>query len=117
VAGGLLVGAGFVISGYCPGTSVVAAASGKLDGLLTVAGVVLGMIGYAEIQPALAAFHESGKLGGVFLYKLVHLPPIALAAVIAVAAIGCFIGAGKIERRVNAARLARTAPPASTRKP
>lgn len=117
VAGGLLVGAGFVISGYCPGTSVVAAASGKLDGLLTVAGVVIGMIGYAEIQPALAAFHESGKLGGVFLYKLVHLPPLALAAVIAVAAIGCFIGAGKIERRVNAARLARTAPPASTRKP
>ncbi len=117
VAGGLLVGAGFVISGYCPGTSVVAAASGKLDGLLTVAGVVLGMIGYAEIQPALAAFHESGKLGGVFLYQLVHLPPLALAAVIAVAAIGCFIGAGKIERRVNAARLASTSPSASTLQP
>ena len=49
IAGGLLVGAGFVISGYCPGTSVVAAASGKLDGLLTVVGVVIGAVAYAEV--------------------------------------------------------------------
>ena len=104
LAGGLLVGAGFVISGYCPGTSVVAAASGKLDGLLTVVGVVIGMVAYAEVQPAVAAFHESGKLGGVFLYQLLHLPPLALAAIIAVAAVGCFIGAGTIERLVGAAR-------------
>ncbi len=109
IAGGLLVGAGFVISGYCPGTSVVAAASGKLDGLLTVAGVVIGAVAYAELQPAVAAFHDSGKLGGVFLYQLLHLPPLALAAIIAVAAVGCFIGAGKVERLVAAARLARTA--------
>ena len=114
VAGGLLVGAGFVTSGYCPGTSVVAAASGKLDGLLTVAGVVIGAVAYAEAQPALAAFHDSGKLGGVFLYQLLNLPPLGLAAIIAVAAVGCFIGAGKIERLVHAARLARAAPAAST---
>jgi uncharacterized membrane protein YedE/YeeE len=101
IVGGLLVGAGFVTSGYCPGTSVVAAASGKLDGLLTVAGVVVGMVGYAELQPGIASFHESGKLGGVFLYRLLHLPPLALAALIAVAAVACFIGAGAIERLVN----------------
>lgn len=104
LVGGLLVGAGFVTSGYCPGTSVVAAASGKLDGLLTVAGVVVGMVAYAEVQPAVAAFHDSGKLGGVFLYQLLHLPPLALAALIAVAAVACFIGAGAIERLVNARR-------------
>ena len=114
IAGGLLVGAGFVISGYCPGTSVVAAASGKLDGLLTVAGVVFGAVVYAEVQPAVSAFHDSGKLGGVFLYQLLHLPPLALSAIIAVAAVGCFIGAGKIERLVNASRMARTASSAST---
>jgi uncharacterized membrane protein YedE/YeeE len=98
VVGGLLVGAGFVISGYCPGTSVVAAASGKLDGLLTVVGVVIGSVAYAEIQPAVAAFHDSGKLGGVFLYQLLHLPPLATAALVAVMAVACFAGAGTIER-------------------
>lgn len=104
MVGGLLIGAGFVVSGYCPGTSVVAAASGKLDGLLTVAGVVIGMVAYAEVQPAIAGFHDSGKLGGVFLYRLLHLPPLALAVLIAVAAAGCFAGAGAIERFVNARR-------------
>jgi uncharacterized membrane protein YedE/YeeE len=104
VAGGLLVGAGFVVSGYCPGTSVVAAASGKLDGLLTVAGVVIGGVAYAELQPAVAAFHDSGKLGGVFLYQLLHLSPLATAALVAVMAVACFVGAGAIERRFNPQR-------------
>jgi len=110
VAGGLLVGAGFVVSGYCPGTSVVAAASGKLDGLLTVVGVVLGGVAYAEVQPALAAFHDSGKLGGVFLYRLLHLPPLALSVLIVGVAVACFIGAGAIERRVNLKRDAAAGP-------
>lgn len=110
LVGGLLVGAGFVVSGYCPGTSVVAAASGKLDGLLTVTGVVIGMVAYAEVQPAMAAFHDSGKLGGVFLYRLLHLPPLALSALIAVAAVGCFVGAGAIERLVNARRAPAAGP-------
>jgi uncharacterized membrane protein YedE/YeeE len=112
VAGGLLVGAGFVISGYCPGTSVVAAASGKLDGLLTVVGVVIGAVAYAELQPAVAGFHDSGKLGGVFLYQLLHLPPLAVAALVAVMAAASFKGAGAIERLVHA-RRARAAGPQS----
>jgi uncharacterized membrane protein YedE/YeeE len=44
VAGGFLLGVGFIVSGYCPGTSVVATASGNLDGLVTVVGVVTGTL-------------------------------------------------------------------------
>lgn len=109
VAGGLLVGAGFVISGYCPGTSVVAAASGKLDGAVTVLGVVIGGLLYAEVQPSLGAFHDSGKLGGVFLYQLLHLPPLALAVLVAVMAYFSFKGATLIERAVARAQAARAA--------
>lgn len=111
IVGGLLVGAGFVISGYCPGTSVVAAASGKLDGAVTILGVVLGTVAYAELQPALGGFHESGKLGAVFLYDLLHLPPLALALAVAVVAVLTFKGAGLIEQAVARARAARGLPP------
>lgn len=111
IVGGLLVGAGFVISGYCPGTSVVAAASGKLDGAVTILGVVLGTVAYAELQPALGGFHESGKLGTVFLYDLLHLPPLALALAVAVVAVLTFKGAGLIEQAVARARAARGLPP------
>jgi len=110
VAGGLLVGAGFVTSGYCPGTSVVAAASGKLDGLLTVAGVVVGGVAYAEVQPAMAAFHDSGKLGGLFLYQLLHVAPLTLSLVIVAVAAACFKGAGVIERLVNSKRAGAASP-------
>ena len=104
LVGGLLVGAGFVTSGYCPGTGVVAAASGKLDGMITIAGVLVGTLAYAELQPALGAFHESGYRGSVFLYRLLGLPPLVLAVLVAVAAVFSYRGAGAIERMVAAAR-------------
>lgn len=101
VVGGLLLGVGFVISGYCPGTSFVATASGKLDGLLTVAGVVVGGVAYAELQPRLGGFHDSGKLGSIFLYEWLGVPHAVLAAIVALVAIGGFAGAERIERIVN----------------
>jgi uncharacterized membrane protein YedE/YeeE len=107
IVGGLLVGAGFVVSGYCPGTSVVAAASGKVDGAVTVLGTILGALVYAELQPALGAFHESGKLGSVFLYRLLGVPPLALALVVAAVAVLTFKGAAKIEAAVARARAAK----------
>src|SRR3954465_13343681 len=35
IGGGLVFGVGFVLSGLCPGTACVAAASGRIDGLVT----------------------------------------------------------------------------------
>ena len=39
IVGGLLLGVGFVVGGYCPGTSLVALATGKVDALVFVAGI------------------------------------------------------------------------------
>ncbi len=36
IVGGLLLGVGFIVGGYCPGTSMVAVATGKLDALVFV---------------------------------------------------------------------------------
>ncbi len=38
VVGGLILGVGFVIGGYCPGTSVVSFSTGRLDGLVYILG-------------------------------------------------------------------------------
>lgn len=51
LVGGLVLGVGFIISGYCPGTSLVASASGKIDGMMTFAGVILGSVLYGELYP------------------------------------------------------------------
>ena len=103
ILGGLALGAGFVVSGYCPGTSYVAAASGKVDGMVTVLGVVAGQLAYAGLEHRgwLARFHASGAHGRLFLYDLLHLPARAGAPMVGLAvtamALGCFIGAEKLE--------------------
>lgn len=100
LVGGFLLGVGFIVSGYCPGTSIVAAASGKLDGLATVVGVVVGTVAYGELQtiPAVARFHASGALGHVYLYELLHVPPAVVALGVVAMAIACFLGAERLER-------------------
>jgi rhodanese-related sulfurtransferase len=107
--GGLVLGAGFIISGYCPGTSIVATASGNADGLFTVGGVVAGTFVYSELLqvPAFHQFHDSGERGSWFLYDLLRVPPQALAAGVAVAAILAFIGAEKVESMLGGQRTIR----------
>ncbi len=101
IVGGLLLGVGFIVSGYCPGTSLVAAASAKLDGVVTVLGVVLGGLLYAELAPHLGGFHDSGKMGAYFLYDLFGTRAAVVAAVVTIVAVAAFLGAEKVEALVN----------------
>lgn len=98
LVGGLLLGAGFIISGYCPGTSLVAAASGHLDGVMTIVGVAIGSLLFGELYPWLQGFYLSGDIGHQFLFDLVGLPPALLALAIAGMAVACFAGAEILER-------------------
>jgi hypothetical protein len=108
IAGGLLIGVGIILSGYCPGTSLVGIASGKLDALLAYGGVILGQVLWAELEfrGPVARFHGSGALGHVYLYDLLGVPPAALAAAIVLVAIGAFLLGEKIERLVTRAPAA-----------
>jgi hypothetical protein len=53
-AGGLLLGIGFAVAGYCPGTGLTAAATGRIDALVFVIGGLAGagayMASYAWVK-------------------------------------------------------------------
>jgi len=43
IAGGVIMGAGFIIGGYCPGTSFCGASIGKIDALVFIIGLFIGV--------------------------------------------------------------------------
>ncbi|MFH1719889.1 MAG: DUF6691 family protein [Planctomycetota bacterium] len=51
--GGALVGIGLGLSGYCPGTGLAALASGRIDALFTVMGMLFGAHVYVLIYPSI----------------------------------------------------------------
>ena len=56
IVGGLIMGLGFVIGGFCPGTSVCAAAIGKIDAMIFILGSFIGVLIFAEGYPIFENF-------------------------------------------------------------
>ena len=103
VVGGLLLGVGFVVGGYCPGTSVAAVATGKIDGLVYVLGIVAGTLTFAGLFPVLRGLYLAGSAGPK---TLPAAPPSSVrrwsCLRVVLMALGGFYGAGLIETRFGA---------------
>ena len=67
LVGGALFGAGFIVGGYCPGTSIAAAAVGRRDAWLFALGMLAGVWAYAEFTPGIDAWIKAGQVGEVTL--------------------------------------------------
>ena len=102
VIGGFTLGVGFIMSGLCPGTSVVSAASGRIDGLVTFGGIFVGSFLFALLidwVPGLEWLYKTaGSMGDSTLPQLLGTssPVVVLAIVIMAGA--AFIGAEKVEK-------------------
>ena len=105
IVGGLLIGAGIVFSGYCPGTSFVGMASGKLDAVVAYGGVILGQLVAAELDrlAPFARFFASGAKGHLYLYEALGVPAAVLALAVALVAIGSFLFGEWVERKLAGA--------------
>ena len=102
VVGGLILGAGFVIGGYCPGTSVAATATGRVDGLLYVLGIFAGMFAFAELYPLVKEFYLSGAGAAMTIPGTFGLPYGVVVFVVVLMAVGGFYGAGLLEKKFAA---------------
>ncbi len=102
VVGGLLLGVGFVVGGYCPGTSVAAVATGKIDGLVYVLGIVAGTLTFAGLFPLLRGLYLTGSAGAKTLPQVLHLPWGMVVLAVVLMALGGFYGAGLLEARFGA---------------
>ena len=101
IVGGLLLGFGFVIGGYCPGTSCVSAATGRVDGVVYVLGMFAGLLGYGEVYPHFAGWTVSTPMGQITLARLFDIPYGVLVAAVVVMALGAFVAAEWAEKRIG----------------
>ncbi len=106
LAGGLLVGAGFIVGGWCPGTSIVGLVSGKIDALLFMGGLVVGSMLFTLGADSFAPLQDSGARGRVLLHEYFRVPSGVMVLAVALFAVAAFWAVGKIERAVRASNSA-----------
>lgn len=100
---GFVLGIGFVMSGLCPGTSVVSMASGKLDGLVTVLGTFFGVFVFTVLfdkLPALRNLYSAGSGEVILLHEIFpfKFPALCLIMTVILVALGAFIFAERVEK-------------------
>lgn len=99
LAGGLLFGIGFVVAGLCPGTSCVAAATGRGDGLLTAVGMFCGVLATGLLFAPLAHFYESTGREAWTLPQALHLPYGVVVGLVVALGLAGLSAAEWLERR------------------
>jgi uncharacterized membrane protein YedE/YeeE len=98
LVGGMVFGAGMALAGLCPGTSCVAAATGRGDGLVVAGGFFVGVLATALALPSMARFYGSGARGSLTLDAVLDLETGSVILVVVAAALAGFIVAEHVEQ-------------------
>jgi len=101
IVGGLVFCVGFATGGLCPGTSCVAAATGRKDGFALIGGMLAGVFVFGEAFPAIGTFADSTARGAWTLPQALGLTYGTIVGIIVAAALGVFAGAEWLERRAE----------------
>ena len=94
IAGGVIMGIGFILGGYCPGTSVVSVATLKVDGMFFFLGHVAGALFFGETVSFITTFWNSGYLGRFTLPELLHVETGVTVVLVVCLALAMFLGFG-----------------------
>lgn len=100
LVGGVIMGVGFILGGYCPGTSVCAAAIGKVDAMFFVGGGLLGVLLFAEAYPLFKGFFDSTACGPLRVFASLGITQGIFAFLLIAVAVAAFNVTTRIERKV-----------------
>ena len=101
IIGGVVMGAGFIIGGFCPGTSVCAAAIGKVDAMFFVAGGLIGILFFGQTYAWWEEIYNADYLGSVKLSDSLGIKDGLLGFIVIVMAIAMFWIGEKAERKFH----------------
>jgi rhodanese-related sulfurtransferase len=95
--GGVIMGVGFIIGGFCPGTSVVSAATFKIDGIFFLLGAFFGVFIFGEVVRYFEGFWYSGYYGRLTLMDVFGLPTGVVVILVVLMALFMFWGGEQLE--------------------
>jgi uncharacterized protein len=90
IVGGIIMGAGFIIGGFCPGTSFTAAAIGKIDAMWFILGSLAGIFVFAETYNLWEGLYMSHNMGEVKISDVLGMQDGIFALILIVVAMIMF---------------------------
>jgi rhodanese-related sulfurtransferase len=99
IIGGLIMGVGFIVGGFCPTTSLASASTGKIDGMFFMIGGFVGAFLFGETEKYFDTWYNyAGYYGRVTLDQVFNLPIGVVVLLVVLMALFMFWGAEQLER-------------------
>ena len=99
IVGGVIMGAGFIMGGFCPGTGVCALSIGKIDALFYVLGGLTGAFLFAETYSLIQPLANAAYQGPVKINEILGISPGLFTLLLILAAVVMFWIAEMAEKR------------------
>ncbi len=101
IVGGIFMGFGFVVAGFCPGTTLCAAAIGKIDAMATMVGIFIGIFMFSELYDFIEPLFDSSYLGRITITDSLNISPYWFIFLFAILAVITFYVVDVIRKRVK----------------
>ena len=90
IVGGAIMGAGFILGGFCPGTAFCALSIGKLDALAFIGGLVIGVLIFTEGFPMWEGLFYAENMGTPTINEILGIERGTFGLILILAALGMF---------------------------
>jgi hypothetical protein len=101
ILGGIIMGAGFIMGGYCPGTSISALSIGKIDGMIFLLGGLFGAFLFAETYPMIQSLANGSYKGALQINEWMGVTPGVFTLLLILAAVLLFWVAELSEKKFS----------------
>jgi len=103
--GGVIMGAGFVMGGYCPGTGISALSIGKIDALIFLLGGMTGAFLFAETYPMIESVALKNYKGSMRIDEWLGISAGFFTLLLIIAAVALFWLAELAEKKFSRADI------------
>lgn len=101
IIGGVVMGIGFISAGFCPGTSLCAVAIGKIDAIIYVFGIMIGIFLFSQFFGLFEPIYNGYYFGNITLVDSLDVNPYWFIFIFTIVAIVIFALSDVIRKRVK----------------